>query len=95
MRALVFLSIVCCQLIFLTNTASAQESGFPARYVEGLHYIALPTPVPVEDPTKIEVVEVFWYACSHCFRLEPQVHDYEKNLAKTNLPALKRLHCIK
>ncbi len=81
MRRLVVVTILFCQLILSATLVSAQESGFPARYVDGIHYLTLPTPVPVEDPNKIEVVEVFWYACSHCFRLEPEVHAYEQSLA--------------
>ena len=29
------------------------------------------TPLPVENPAKIEVVEFFWYGCIHCYNLEP------------------------
>ena len=52
----------------------------PARFVEGTHYVVLPAPVKTNDPAKIEVLEVFWYGCSHCFRFEAlnvleQVHS--------------------
>ena len=58
----------------LAFTALAQ----PARYVEGTHYIVLPTAVRTADPAKIEVVEVFWYGCSHCFRFEPLIEKTGK-----------------
>lgn len=32
---------------------------------------ALPEPQPTVDPARIEVVELFWYGCSHCYDLEP------------------------
>lgn len=44
-----------------------------AEFEEGVDYVALPVPVDTRDPTKIEVVEVFSYACIHCYNLEPLV----------------------
>jgi thiol:disulfide interchange protein DsbA len=61
----------------LAFTALAQ----PERYVEGTHYIVLPTAVRTADPAKIEVVEVFWYGCSHCFRFEPLIENWEASIA--------------
>jgi thiol:disulfide interchange protein DsbA len=52
----------------------------PARFVEGTHYTVLPTPVKTNDPSKVEVVEVFWYGCAHCFRFEPLIEDWAANI---------------
>ena len=49
------------------------------RYLPGTHYTVLDNPVNTNDPSKVEVLEVFWYGCSHCFRFEPLVNDYEAN----------------
>jgi len=57
-------------------TAMAQ----PERYVAGTHYFELPAPVRTADPAKIEVVEVFWYGCSHCFRFEPLIENWEAGI---------------
>ena len=38
------------------------------RYVAGTHYTELPNPVNTRDASKVEVLEAFWYGCSHCFR---------------------------
>src|SRR5690606_24181144 len=51
----------------------------PARYVAGTHYVELDAPVPTVNPDKIEVVEVFWYGCGHCFRFEPLIEDWVAN----------------
>lgn len=48
----------------------------PARYVEGTHYTVLPAEVKTNDASKIEVVEVFWYGCPHCFTFEPLIEDW-------------------
>merc|ERR1711916_254678 len=38
-------------------------------------------PVATEDPEKIEVTEVFWYGCGHCFHFEPLIQKWKKTLA--------------
>lgn len=47
-----------------------------AKYEEGTHYHALPQVQPVQTGDKIEVVELFWYHCPHCFALEPVLEDW-------------------
>lgn len=42
-----------------------------AEFVEGTDYERLPEPVRTRDAAKVEVVELFWYGCPHCFHLEP------------------------
>ena len=54
-----------CTLAFATANA--------AEFQEGVDYVELPVPVETRDPSKIEVVEVFSYACIHCYNLEPIV----------------------
>lgn len=39
-------------------------------FEEGTHYDLLPIPVETRNPDDIEVVEVFSYACVHCFNFE-------------------------
>ena len=51
------------------------------KYVAGTHYIELKAPVNTPDDSKIEVLEAFWYGCSHCFRFEPLVADWEAKAA--------------
>lgn len=70
LQTLLFLALVPLAL-----TSFAQMD----RYVPGTHYTVLDNPVNTRDPSKVEVIEVFWYGCSHCFRFEPLVNDYEAN----------------
>ena len=59
----------------------ARAQGAP---VEGQQYMKLQTPAPVTLPSpqkKIEVVELFWYGCPHCFALEPVIEAWAKQLA--------------
>ena len=50
------------------------------RYVAGTHFTELPAPVNTRDASRIEVLEVFWYGCSHCFRFEPLIMAWEEGL---------------
>jgi protein dithiol oxidoreductase (disulfide-forming) len=49
------------------------------RFNEGPNYRrvvpAQPTSAP---PGKVEVIEVFWYGCAHCFQLDPSVESWRK-----------------
>lgn len=57
--------------------------GAPASaetWVEGTHYQKLDTPVQTDSDGKIEVAEVFWYGCPHCYHFKPYVEAWEKTL---------------
>jgi len=45
-------------------------------YTEGKQFKALANPQPTSSADKIEVVELFWYGCPHCYRLEPYVAEW-------------------
>jgi protein dithiol oxidoreductase (disulfide-forming) len=48
-------------------------------FEENLHYVELFDPVPTSvPPGKIEVVEMFWYGCPHCYELEPALNKWVK-----------------
>jgi thiol:disulfide interchange protein DsbA len=47
-----------------------------ADYQEGKEYLVLATPQPTSAGDKIEVVELFWYGCPHCYRLEPLMAEW-------------------
>ena len=52
----------------------------------------LAKPRPVQDSSKIEVIEFFWYGCPHCNELEPAIEAWEKNLPKD--VAFRREHVL-
>lgn len=58
--------------------------AFPAwaEYKPGVHYKVLAQPVRQIQKDKIEVVEVFWYGCIHCFRFEKPLKAWKSKLAK-------------
>ena len=59
---------------------SAHAQGEP---VEGTHYRRLAQPAPVSLPSpdkKVEVVDFFWYECSHCNNFLPMVEPWAAKL---------------
>jgi thiol:disulfide interchange protein DsbA len=60
---------------------------------QGVHYKLLKPAQPTSvAPGKVEVVEVFWYACGHCYVLEPKLEAWDRkgrpaNAQLVRLPA--------
>lgn len=74
-------------LLGLVGTAGAEEA-----FKEGVHYQKLAQKVATEDPSKIEVAEVFWYGCGHCYTFEPTIKawmkDQQSDVNLVQLPAI-------
>lgn len=51
-------------------------TAFAGTFTEGKEYQKLKTPQPTEAGKAVEVVELFWYGCPHCYHLEPFIHDW-------------------
>lgn len=60
-------------LPFVIATACGAED-----FVEDAEYTRLATPQPTSAPDKVEVVEMFSYACPHCFHMEPELDAWLK-----------------
>ncbi|GAB6042922.1 thiol:disulfide interchange protein DsbA/DsbL [Endothiovibrio diazotrophicus] len=44
---------------------------------EGIDYQRLSPPLDTDAPAgKVEVMEIFWYGCPHCYHLEPVLHKW-------------------
>lgn len=62
-------------LVFAMSPAHATES-----YRAGVHYEVLAEAVATSNPAKIEVAEVFWYGCSHCYSFESALNKWTQGL---------------
>ena len=51
-----------------------------AAFGQARDYIELNPPLPVDSGGKIEVLELFWYGCIHCYNLEPALDTWLKKL---------------
>ena len=79
---------VLASVVLMSASLSAQ-ANLLERFVEGKHYQRLAKPVKTQDPTKIEVVEVFSYLCPHCYSLEPTLRKWQQTLPNDVLFARK------
>lgn len=86
---------------FLTSlalAASAATLGVNSAYAAGIDptgkYELVTPPQPTDTPGKIEVLEVFWYGCPHCFTFLPAMEQYTQNkaddVAVRHMPAIFR-----
>ena len=50
------------------------------KWVAGTNYRPLVPAQPTDAPPgKVEVVEMFWYACSHCYAFDPYLESWRKS----------------
>lgn len=48
-----------------------------SRFKEGTNYVRVVPAQPTSvAPGKVEVIEVFWYGCGHCFALDPALESW-------------------
>ncbi len=62
------LGLLGLALLMLSGTAMAADT-----------YKRLSKPQPTDNPDKIEIVEVFWYGCPHCYDFEPHLNKWLEN----------------
>jgi thiol:disulfide interchange protein DsbA len=63
--------------------ALPSEGQLPAgKWVAGTNYKVIAPAQPTDaSPGKVEVIEMFWYGCPHCFALDPIIESWRKNKA--------------
>ena len=66
-------------LVIFAFIFSTQLSAAP---VEGADYKLIDPPQPTSSGNKVEVLEFFFYGCSHCFHLHPELSAWEKKIPK-------------
>ena len=57
----------------------AQQNDIP-DVSKGEGFVRIIPPQPTQETDKIEVIEFFWYGCPHCYRFEPLISEWAKNL---------------
>lgn len=80
--------IITAFILFIGLAVSAHADN----YAEGIEYLKVSQPTHTGD--KIEVLEFFWYGCSHCYTFEPHVQKWLKtkpdNVEFVRVPAVFR-----
>ncbi|TCO82629.1 thiol:disulfide interchange protein DsbA [Plasticicumulans lactativorans] len=67
-------------LLAMLATLPLLAGAADAPFTAGKHYRVLQTPVATSTPPgQVEVVELFWYGCPHCYALEPVIEGWLAN----------------
>ena len=80
--------ILLSLLMFLSFSALAAEPEMGANFDKTAQTI------PTDNKNKIEVMELFWYGCIHCYEMDPMLSEWVKKLPKDvyfrRVPAIPR-----
>ena len=67
---------LCLGVIAVAFAGMSATPALADEFVEGTHFQRLPVAVETADDTAVEVVEVFSYACVHCFNFDPMIEAW-------------------
>jgi thiol:disulfide interchange protein DsbA len=79
-RALAFLAVLLAGSLTQIADARAAEAAASVlgRWQAGTNYQLLPAPQPTTVSSgKVEIDEVFWYGCGHCYALDPTLEGWK------------------
>jgi len=75
-------SPVASEAIVEPELVASDPAGEPTaggRFELGTHYMRLsPTQPTSSNPDQVEVAEVFWYGCPHCFNFDPLLERWQE-----------------
>ena len=75
-------------LMLLTSLSFAVEPEAGSNFEKTVQV------VPTDNKDKIEVAELFWYGCIHCYQMDPILSEWVKKLPKDvyfkRIPAIPR-----
>jgi len=79
----------------LVLLAMMSAFALPAQAMdEGFEYNKVSPALPTANPKKIEVIELFWYGCPHCYSFEPTLNKWldkkPDNVEFVRIPAVFR-----
>ncbi len=64
-------------LMLLLSSISIGTTAVAAPTM-GQEFDAVAQTIPTKDAKKIEVMEIFWYGCGHCYQMETPLHAWLK-----------------
>ena len=83
---IILLSSMMVYTVFAEDHGHAEQDN-TEETAEGVtllagHNYELVTPAqPTQSGDKVEVLEIFWYGCPHCYHFEPDLHAWIENKA--------------
>ncbi len=76
LRKIIITLQILLSLFVLGQQAAMAQQGADAKP----KFVELKPAQPTQSGDKIEVVEVFWYGCPHCYSFEPFLEEWLKTL---------------
>jgi protein dithiol oxidoreductase (disulfide-forming) len=65
---------------FLTGLLLILSTHILPALAEDQPFDAVAQVIPTDNPAKIEVMEIFWYGCIHCYHMDPLLNAWVKRL---------------
>lgn len=80
--------------VFLLAALLQASVSAAVDFDEGIDYQRIGSSQPTESSSRIEVTEMFWYRCPHCYRFEPVLEKWlesePEHVRFTRIPAIPR-----
>jgi len=75
------LSVMVFSLFAIACNADSEQATKESttNYTSGKEYTQIGNPIPTSTDGNVEVTELFWFGCAHCFSLEPYIKKWLKN----------------
>ena len=67
-------------ILMLSFTSLTMSAAFAEAPKVGTEFDAVAQPIATENAAKIEVMEIFWYGCPHCYHMEAPLSAWVKKL---------------
>lgn len=64
--------------LLLSTHVFAEAPAQAEPFQQGKDYDVTVQAIPTDNPAKIEVTELFWYGCPHCYHMEPVISAWVK-----------------
>ncbi|MGB5834874.1 MAG: thiol:disulfide interchange protein DsbA/DsbL [Thiohalocapsa sp.] len=64
---------VLALIVALAGAALSPATAMAESIDEGIDYRLIAEPARAQDGDDVEVLELFWYGCPHCYQLEPHI----------------------
>jgi protein dithiol oxidoreductase (disulfide-forming) len=77
-----YAALLSATLVAFASLPAAGAGNVPGKWQPGTNYAQLPAAQPTNVAKgRVEVVEIFWYGCGHCYALDPTLESWKTSKA--------------
>ena len=90
---LLLITLFVSLVLIVVHAKEGHDHPAVTDFQEGKHYFRINPAVPTNvEEGKVEVIELFWYGCPHCFQFEPYLASWKEtipdNVSFVRMPAV-------